>query len=756
MAKVISEFVSPLHVAAVEYAKLGIQVFPLVRYRDIFIVKWREVATTDLGQINQWWTKDPECNVGIVTGKRSGIVVIDFISPGAWAFAQEKGLPVTPVARKGERRQMYCKYDETKKDYILREDITGVDLLSNDRMVVVPPSVLVQNPDTLMRKVTSYEWEDGKGLGDLELGEVPDWMLEPEAEEDEEDEETSSGHMHQEVDDSLDEEHAGSEVIVELPPVENREELNVRQGLNTNDNAYIHDTQVVTSTDTSNGNERGPLPLAAVVDDWKPPVLFDNGALPEIKADLLPLWLGAFAGAISQSKQTPEGLAVMLGLSVVAACVQKKFVVAPHGDDEYTEPLSLWTVTILKSGERKSPVLNALRAPLVAWEKNQAELLSSQIKTTATAITIAEKRIEELQKKAAKEEIATERQKCIDAIAEIQAGMPIQVKAPVLWTADVTPEALQDLLADNEERMALLSDEGNIFEIMAGLYNEGRVNIDIFLQAYSGMPTKIRRRTRDVNLGKPALTFGLAVQPVVVESFANGSKKLFRGKGALGRFLFCIPTSMLGRRVAGQRVPVPDDVKRQYEEGIRGLLTVPKVVNATGDEIPRMLDLDDGAYSQWVEFDRRVEGMLREGGELEFMNDWAGKLPGNLLRIAALLHLVENGPGSLVIGESTMDRAVALCNLLIQHAKAAFRLIGTEEPLSDAKRIYQWMQKRGFEVFTRSECNTALKGVIDKDRLDNAFTELEDRNIVKELLIPTGGRSATHYISNPLLKPAVG
>lgn len=742
--------ISPMHIAALSYAKRGIPVFPLFPKGTTNAVKWDVDATTEQDQINKWWTKNPAYNIGIVTGKKSGIVVIVFLTPEAWAIGLERGLPVTPVVEIGKEHHVYCRY-QGDADYSLKGAfLQGIDLRSDGRFVIASPSMLVQYPGTMKEKADIYSWADGKGLDNFELADVPEWLLEPK----EVDEGALSVPMPATVEGDVDLSESESATmgikeidlsaeIIELPVV-----LNTKTELPTSEGEVLESFE---------GNcEQGSETIPLKVEDWKAPVLFEGVSVAEIKAELLPSWLGEYAGAISQSKQTPEGLAVMLGLSIVATCLQKKYVVAPYGDDEYTEPLSLWTVTVLKSGERKSPILNAMRSPIIAWEKEQAEQLKTQIRETTTAINIAEKRIEELQRKAAKEGDATARQDIVDETSEIQENIPMQVRAPVLWTADVTPEALQDLLADNGERMALLSDEGNIFEIMAGLYSDNKVNIDIFLQAYSGMPTKIRRRTREVNLDKPALTFGLAVQPVVIESFANGSKKQFRGKGAVGRFLFCLPSSMLGKRVAGQRARVPDEVKSRYEDGIRGLLTVPKVFNAAGVEIPRVLELDDEAYRLWVEFDSRVEVMLGEGGELEFLDDWGGKLPGNALRIAGLFHLVENGPDNLVLGKSSLDKAVTLCNLLIQHTKAALGLIGADEPLSDARRIFQWMQKGGFEVFTRSECSAAFKGVIDKDRLDNAFTELEERNIVKELLIPTLGRSSKHYISNPVLRTAVG
>ena len=63
--------------AALEYAAAGFQVFRLAPggktplkgsngYKD---------ATTDLGQIEAWWTEKPDCNIGFAVG--NGIIAID-------------------------------------------------------------------------------------------------------------------------------------------------------------------------------------------------------------------------------------------------------------------------------------------------------------------------------------------------------------------------------------------------------------------------------------------------------------------------------------------------------------------------------------------------------------------------------------------------------------------------------------------------------------------------------------------------------
>ena len=174
-----------------------------------------------------------------------------------------------------------------------------------------------------------------------------------------------------------------------------------------------------------------------------------------------------------------------------------------------------------------------MTAPLINWETEQAALLEEQIIETKTKIAVDERRIAKLEKQAADAEEDAARTEIIRQITEIRANTPVTIYPPKLWTGDTTVERLQDLLVENGERMSVIADEGGIFEIMAGLYNDGKVNIDVFLQGYSGMQVRVERKTRSVTLRRPAVSFGLTVQPSIIESFSHGGKKAFKGKGAL-------------------------------------------------------------------------------------------------------------------------------------------------------------------------------------------------------------------------------
>ena len=164
--------------------------------------------------------------------------------------------------------------------------------------------------------------------------------------------------------------------------------------------------------DGSNGNGNG---INSIYSMWDDPVIPCCLATPEISANLLPCWLGDFTKAVSENTQTPQGLSVLMGLSVVSTCLQKRFVVSAYGD-EYQEPLSLWTVTAMPPASRKTAVVNLLTSPLIDWENDELIKLDAEITAIETKRAVNFKTIDHLQTEASK---ATESIKREELIHEI-------------------------------------------------------------------------------------------------------------------------------------------------------------------------------------------------------------------------------------------------------------------------------------------------------------------------------------------------
>lgn len=485
-------------------------------------------------------------------------------------------------------------------------------------------------------------------------------------------------------------------------------------------------------------------------EQWLDPIPFDVQETPDIPSSLLPAVVGHLVSAVADSTQTPCAMAVMMSLAVLATCAQKRFEV--HVAASHIEPLALWVLVALPPASRKTAVLNELMRPIEEWERDTATEFRPVIFEQEAQREVAKQREGELLRRAGKEEDKHERMQLEHEIAKLKEEMATPLLTPRLWTGDTTPERLQGLLADHGERMAVLSDEGGIFEVMAGMYSDGKANLDVFLKSHSGSAVRVDRAGRTVYLSKPALTFGLTVQPAVVADLCNGDKRRFRGIGTLARFLYCLPKSNIGSRDVRRHKEIPSELYYRYDACIRDLLSVQAVTDADGSELPRRLTLSPEALDAFYVFADEIENQQCPDGLLEPVQDWSGKLPGAAARIAGLTHLAQHGSDAAnhtTISGDTMRDAVALCRLLIPHALAAFDLMGTDPAFEDAKYILKWLVRKPITQFRKNELNHRPRFKNSKvTRLERALEILAARNVVSDQQqLPTRKPTLIYYVN---------
>lgn len=458
--------------------------------------------------------------------------------------------------------------------------------------------------------------------------------------------------------------------------------------------------------------------------EWPDPILPGTLRTPAITADVLPSWLGDMARAVSEATQTPPALSVMCSLSVLATVLQGRFEVEPQ--PRYTEPLALWTLATAPPGARKTAVLNGLQAPLLYWEKLLRDRMRPDIARANASRAVAKKRIEKLLQDAARAKEPAERESIRKEIEREETETPPELFAPRLFTSDVTGERLQALLVEHGGRMAVLSDEAGIFQIMAGMYNGGAANNDVFLQGHAGSAMRVDRAGRFAHIDKPALSFGLLIQPATLADVASSSK--FRNNGLLARFLWAMPLSNVGQRDVRRHTPVPGAVAQAYEHQLFTLLE--GFTTQTGP--PRVLPVSTAAREAWLDMAAAIELEQGEGGRYESISDWTSKLPGAVARIAALLELAQTGLKASEVGFDSMQRAIQLARLLIPHAQAAFGLLGTDAADTDALAILKWIRANDRTEFTRREAQKAQEGRFRSvDRLQKGLDRLEQLDVLR-------------------------
>jgi hypothetical protein len=421
-------------------------------------------------------------------------------------------------------------------------------------------------------------------------------------------------------------------------------------------------------------------------DVWPPIVPFSARSVERIPEDLVPGPVGDMARSVAAATETPIEMAIMTGLGILAATVAGKVQICPSPG--YSEPLQIYTATVLPSGNRKTAVINEMASPFMKAEARLIAELAPERKRMQSIRKTAELTIERLRKRAA----AAPESALIAEIAQREAELPEVPTSPRFWAQDITPERLGPMMVENGGRMAVISDEGGIFDILAGRYSKtASPNLDLFLQGHSGSPVRVDRGSREpVLLNSPALTLVLTPQPDVLRSLSE--QKAFRGRGLLARFLFVLPPSSVGCR-KHDTVPVPAYVRAAYDRCISSLLSLP----ARPDGAPVNLRFSAEGFARWKDFQLSVERQMAEDGPLQEIRDWGSKLPGAAARIAGGIHCsLHPGPAvPLEIDAEIAEIAIRLGVLLISNALAAFRIMQKPEKIEHAEKLLALIRRNG-------------------------------------------------------------
>jgi len=337
-------------------------------------------------------------------------------------------------------------------------------------------------------------------------------------------------------------------------------------------------------------------------------------------------------------------------------------------------------------------------------------------------------------------------------LARELADMP-ELVDPQLIADDATPETVKTLLAEQGGRLALLSDEGTVFELMAGRYSaNGGPNLEAYLHGHSGDAIRVNRRGRRETIEHPALTIGVAIQPDVLHKFAE--HPAFRGRGLVARFLYLLPESFVGRRDIDPP-PLREAVADEYGALLAALLDLPL------PPAPHPLVLDAHAAARFAAFRRAIEPQLGEFGRLGEMADWGSKLPGAVARLAGLLHLATYAhaerPWDEPIGLAAIEAAIAIGEYAIPHALAAAGAMGLDGADSDARYLLRWLTQREETELPEQLIWQGTKGHFAKaERLRAALAILVDAGYLHALPVArkaTGQQPRPAYRVNPLWQP---
>lgn len=731
---------------------------------------WQQKATTDEALITAWWRARPQANVGIATGRASGIFVLD-VDPdngGSEALAKleaEYGtLPATWYVETGSKGgHWYFRYPDfeiTNASKALRAlGIQGIDIRGDGGQVVAPPSVSGKGPylSTKTAVVDAPKW-----LLDI-LRPKPVVRAEPPARM----RVVTSDRVDQYTQNALQTE---CDLIVAAPDGDQNNTINTasfnvgqlvgagalseaeaRQALEAACRVGNHPEGRALRTIESGlaagmAEPRSPWPPISRAAEQVTPETVKRGVYatetdahahftdppdplggvelpqpPPIDIDAMaPPVLAKQAKSIATFLQLPVEGPALVGASVLSVASLGRYVVRDDRSS-WTQPPIIRTLTLLRAGERKSEAVRRMARPIETAERERWRAHEDALKDAETAREKLELAVEDVRTK-------LKRDSANKALLAELEGLRLQLaelpdpsaNPPQLTISDSTPEALVQALHDNRECLGMLLAEDTLFQQIAGMYS-GTPNLGIYLSSYDEEKYIVNRVGKGVRvLWNPALAIGMLVQPHVVENAAKIPGA--RSSGLLGRWIFSIPTSLMGERLIS--TPPPDaDAEAAWDDVVTRLLAMPM-----RPETMPVVRLGDAAHQLLTDFRVWLEPTQKEiVGRYAHMTDWTGKVAGTVLRLSGLYHLAAGHDVNEPVNAQCMTWAVNLGRWACGQAEYVHRFWRTSEANPGVEWILKWLRTRDTNTFTRRELTRsgcARQEWYSPQALDDALAEL--------------------------------
>ena len=134
--------------------------------------------------------------------------------------------------------------------------------------------------------------------------------------------------------------------------------------------------------------------------EWGDPVPFDPIHGPEWPSGVLPPEAEQWVQELSKNMQVPLSFTASVLLGCVSAVASPKARIRIGGGHDIPEPLNLWIMPALDSGERKTPPLKEGTAPIRVLERQLQEEQKVEIAEAKALRSLLEKRLKAAEAKA--------------------------------------------------------------------------------------------------------------------------------------------------------------------------------------------------------------------------------------------------------------------------------------------------------------------------------------------------------------------
>ena len=514
------------------------------------------------------------------------------------------------------------------------------------------------------------------------------------------------------------------------------------------------------------------------------PAPFPIDALPELMRNAVV--------EVAERIQAPMEMVVAHALTVLSTAVQGQYNVIRdtrfQGGNKLRSPVSLFLLTILDSGERKS-TSSLFKGKLREHEKSlKASKAKEFAHYDAQQDAYSKKRdtlLAEIKRQTKAREDTSE---CERRLEELE-----QPKGPVIpkWSyEDMTMEGLLKSMKDWPVAVLETDEAGSIF---GGYSMSSDHSMKTFAQLnklWSGDRVKITRGdvTKEAELDGARLTVGLSLQPSVLQKFMDSQGEQAEGSGFLARFLISAPESLMGTRFFEQTRKAWFGLAA-FNEKILKLLNQTVKTRTDRRRKPKVMTLTPEAMNIWIEYHNSVEAQIAEGGKYRDVKSTAAKSAENAARIAALFEILEsssssqenkledidfsepepvesgadtdsvdNEPEGPKVGKTQMIAGVRLAQWYLDEAQRYQTKVLVPKEIQNAWKLDAWLLRRCREkhvdYFPKNEVLQGGPGSMRKcEQLQAALNILKDHHRIQTVSKEPTSRKKVWIHLNPALIP---
>ena len=421
--------------------------------------------------------------------------------------------------------------------------------------------------------------------------------------------------------------------------------------------------------------DESPLPFTRPLPAADP---FPLDALGPLKSSAL---------AIQAATQAPIALCANSVIATAALAGQAHVgVLLPTGRPV---PISVFILTIAKSGERKSTVDGIAVQPVRLREEILRKAHAAQI-----VECLARRKAWEAQGRLIsndkKLDFITQARKL--AALGPEPSLPLH---PSLIIQDPTIEGLLKFMKDGHPSLAIISAEGGAFFGGHAMAEDTKLRTAAILSLLWDAAAVAQFRAGDGAriLEGRRLTTHLQAQPDIAMQFVNDA--MLSGQGFIPRFLISAPDSTQGTRFwqetgAGHNYAIED-----YYQKITKLLSTPAPLRpGTRNELePRQLVLSPEARVLWITFSDEIERRVGPDGDLAPISGFAAKLLEHASRLAGILTIYEDIDAK-EINQEAMRQGFELATYYGQTALRLRNAAHVNIGLREAEQLSSWLSEK--------------------------------------------------------------